>query len=214
MGWKAECIFVNENGPGYLGTLPNHDWRLARAYLESLFPNRPLPPGMLSNLLDELTPPAGFMAVGAYPGACVISDWQDLIGCATPNNNATLRQLLQLFPAAEVIALELESVTTSFAYAVYDKGNLRRAYGGEARAGITIDIGEPLPEELPFFNEAQVQNGGRVFFQRLGGQVFEFDAVGIGESMAMAVTSRVFGKPLDRFPAERLQVERIRHPAA
>jgi hypothetical protein len=212
VGWKAECILVNENGPGYFGGMPPHRRERASSLLAQLYPGANVRAVCDSNLLDELVPPESHFAFGAYDAGCVLSDWYEVIGCATDGSKPIMQRCLSLFPQAALLVLELGSVTNMFGYALYEKGTLRRAYAGDAQDGITADSGQPLPEEENFFRDSEVRAGQRFFRRRVLGQVKEFDAAAVGETLTFHVAARFLGVPFDRFRAELLAMERFRRP--
>jgi len=210
MGWKAECVLVNESGPGYFGGMPPHRREQASILLAQLYPGVGVRAVCDSNLLDELEPPESYFAFGAYDAGCVLSDWHELIGCATDGSKPIMPRLLSLFANASILVLELHSVTNMFGYALYEKGVLRRVYAGNAEDGVTAEMGQPLPEEEKFFQDSEVRTGQRFFRYRIGDHMEEFDAAAMGETLAFHVAARFLGVPFDRFPAELLVMERFR----
>lgn len=212
VGWKAECILVNENGPGYFGGMPPHRRERASSLLAQLYPGANVRAVCDSNLLDELVPPESHFAFGAYDAGYVLSDWYEVIGCATDGSKPIMQRLLSLFPSASILVLELDSVTNMFGYALYESGTLRRVYAGNAKDGITAESGQPLPEEESFFRNSEVRAGQRFFRRRVLGHVRECSAAAMGETLAFHVAARFLGVLLDRFRAESLSMERFRRP--
>lgn len=145
-----------------------------------------------------------------YEKGCVLSDWYEVIGSVADSSRPILQRFLSLFPQASLLVLELDSVTNMFAYALYEGGSLRRAYAGNARDGITMDIGEPLAEEALFFQNSEMRGGQRFFRQRVDGMLKEYSATTFGETLAFHVMGRFLGSPFNCFPAESLTMERFR----
>jgi uncharacterized protein DUF6928 len=116
MGWKAACILVNEREPGYLGTLPTPHSPAARDLADQL--------GLGSSRRLGLTvfnagiyPEDGHLVIGAYDGAAIGASQDRIFGAATGENTRVLRRLLDRFPAAELLVMELHSVVNYWAYA-------------------------------------------------------------------------------------------------
>ncbi len=192
MGWSTSCILVNERGPGYLGTFPNHDPVAAHELIGKLGLG-PVRTSSLSNFDAGLSPKAGWFCVGAYPGAALLAGVPELIGCVENEGNPLLAKLLKVFPRASLLAVELASATNHFAYAYFARGSLLRALAGDAERGVIVDKGTPQPEETPIL--AMVSNT---------------DVPQKGETLAFAMSQKFFGSPLDRFPSEKLAVELVK----
>lgn len=192
MGWSTSFILVNEREPGFLGTFPNHDPVAAHELIGKLG-LRPVRTSSLSNFDTGLSPKAGWFCVGAYSGAALLAAVPELIGCVENEDNPMLAKLLNIFPHASLLAVELASATNQFAYGYFVKGSLLRALAGDAERGIVVDKGTPQPEETPIL--AMVSN---------------IDIPQKGETLAFAMSQKFFGLPLDRFPSENLAVELVK----
>jgi hypothetical protein len=192
MGWSTSCILVNEREAGYLGTFPNHDPAAARELVRRLALG-PIRHSSLSNFDAGLGPKAGWFCIGAYPGAALLAGVPALIGCVEHEENQILAKLLQEFPRASLLALELASATNYFAYAYFSKGLLLRALAGDAERGVVVNTGTPQPEEAPVL-----------------ATISSADFRHKGESLGFAMSQQFFGCPLDRFAAEKLTVELIK----
>lgn len=202
MGWKAACILVNERETGYLGTLPQHDSPAARDLIERLG----LGPYRSVGLTDfdyGVYPERGRLVIGAYDGAAIVAERDLVHGTVTGETGLILARLLELFPAAELLVLELHSVVNYFGYASYRHGQLQRAYAGSADDGVLVEIGQVQPEERDYFARSVVRDGIRSF--ELEGATWTVDQV--GEDLTFAMASRLLGEPLDEFAGEDLTVE-------
>jgi hypothetical protein len=195
MGWKASCILINERGPGYLGTMPQHDPERARGLIADLELGPCHSRGMTT--FDQGIYP-DHLVLGAYDGAAVIGT-PDLIYSSEPmGRNPLILRILKTFPQAAVLPVCLHSVVNLFSYAYFEHGVLLRAYGGAADEGVVVDEGELLPEERPHFERSLVRDGKRFFYADIGGRVAEFRAEAYGETLAFEVMARFFGCRLGR----------------
>lgn len=192
MGWSTSCILVNEREPGYLGTFPRHDPTASHELINKLGLG-PVRTSSLSHFDAGLSPKAGWICVGVYPGAALLAGVPELVGCVEDADNPLLAKLLTVLPRASLLALELASATNHFAYAYFSKGSLLRALAGDAERGVVVNRGTPQPEEAPIL--AAVSNA---------------EVPQKGETLAFAMSQKFFGAPLDRFPAEKLAVELIK----
>jgi hypothetical protein len=192
MGWKAACILINEREPGYLGTLPEHDSQAARDLVDQLGlgSNRSLG---LTDFDSGIYPKDGHLVIGAYAGAAIVASQDLVFGTVTGENTHVLRRLLELFPAAELLVMELHSVVNYWAYAYYRHGELQRAYGGSADDGVLVELGELQSEERDYFAHSVVQDGIRTF--ELDGETWTADQM--GESLTFSMAIRFLGNSLD-----------------
>jgi Family of unknown function (DUF6928) len=109
MGWKAACILMSEREPGYLGTLPAHNSQAARGLTEQLYLGSYRSIG-LTDFDYGMYPDRGHLVIGAYDGAAIVAGQELIFGTVTGENVRVLRTLLDLFPAAELLVIELHSV--------------------------------------------------------------------------------------------------------
>lgn len=207
MGWKAACILVNEREPGYLGMLPEHDSQAARELTDrlDLGPYRRLG---LTTFDYGMYPDRGHLVIGAYDGAAIVADQDLIFGAVTGENVRVLHRLLQRFPAAELLVIELHSVVNYFASAYYRHGELQRAYAGSADDGVLVETGELQPEEQDSFTHSAVRDGVRSF--ELDGETWTVDQVGDGLAFRMA--SRFLGQSMDEFACDELTMEEFVQP--
>ena len=140
MGWKAACILVNEREPGYLGTLPTHHSQAARDLADQLGLGSYRRLG-LTDFDAGIYPEDGHLVIGVYDGAAIVASQDLIFGAVTGENDRVLQRLLKLFPAAELLVIELLSVVNYFAYAYYRQGVLQRAYAGSAEDGVLVETG-------------------------------------------------------------------------
>lgn len=192
MGWKAACILVNEREPGYLGTQPKHNSQAARQLADRLGLDSYRSLG-LTNFDSGIYPKDGRLVIGAFDGAAIVASQNLIFGAVTGENERVLRGLLALFPAAELLVMELHSGVNYWAYAYYRFGELQRAYAGSTEDGVLVETGELQPEERDYFVHSVVQNGIRTFTR--GGETWTADQ--IGESLTLNMAARFVGTSLD-----------------
>ncbi len=202
MGWKAACILVNEREPGYLGTRPQYDAQAARELIRQLDLISYRSIG-LTSFDPGLYPADGHLVIGAYNGAAIVASQDLIFGTVTGENDQALQRLQALFPAAEILVIELLSVVNYFAYAYYRQGVLQRAYAGNAEDGVLVETGEIQPEERDYFARSTVRDGVR--FVELDDETWTVDQV--GDSLTFRMASRFLGVPLDEFAGEELVAE-------
>ncbi|MEW4568865.1 hypothetical protein AB1L88_13455 [Tautonia sp. JC769] len=199
MGWKASCILVNDREPGYLGTLPAHDAEATRRLIDDLGLGPARSKGMTS--FDEGMYPRD-LVIGAYDGAAVIGSPTVGEHCFTLGDDPLMRRVLDRFPEAEIARIGLHSVVNFWSYEFFDRGRLRRAYGGSADDGVLVDLGELLPEERPHFERSAMRDGERVFLVEVNGTTEEFDPSTYGEELVFDVMGRFFGANIARSTGE------------
>jgi hypothetical protein len=192
MGWKAACILVNEREPGYLGTLPKHDTQAARHLADQLGLGSYRSLG-LTDFDSGIYPKDGSLVIGAYAGAALVASQELIFGAVTGENTRVMQRLLELFPAAELLVMELHSVVNYWAYAYYRSGELQRAYAGSAEDGVLVETGEVQPEERDYFAHSVVQNGIRTFTSE--GETWTTDQM--GESLTLSMAGRFVGQSLE-----------------
>lgn len=152
MGWKASCIFVSEQGPGFFAKERVNDPAKCRELADALgFKSYRFEAE--STLMDGIQPDHGLiprrLVIGAYDGGCFIGH-SSLWMAVSPKNNSAgplLDRVIERFPNATVLAICLHSVVDLWVFTLYEKGRLVREFGGSANDGIIVDTGESLPVE-------------------------------------------------------------------
>lgn len=207
MGWKAECIIVSERGPGHVVKQPAHNPERARELITKLDLG-PFQTAQPDTFDRAMNPASGVFSIGAYDGAFILCD-DRLCGTVENPSKPEIRKILDAFPGASMLALELQSVTNYFGYALFENGTLQRAYGGDSDRSVQIDSGAIQPEEQPYFDKSVVRDGKRFFVAEIGGADEEFDASEFGEELAFAMAARFFGEKLDSasLDLEQFQME-------
>jgi hypothetical protein len=196
MGFKASCILVNEREPGHLVTAsPQHDPIRARRIVEVLGLGRHHSRGMTT--FDDGIYPQG-LVVGAYDGFTIIGHPEIANACLEPRADTMTARILPAFPRAEVLRVGLHSVVNLWSYALFERGSLRRAYGGSHDDGVVLDEGALLAEEEPHFERSAVRDGRRFFYQESERWAEEYDASAYGEELVFEVMGRFFGCRPDR----------------
>lgn len=228
MGWKTAAIFVNHGTPGYFAQNPPHKPELARQLIHELdldgfasaeeFPFGGTPvqttPDFKSYHGAALYPPDNKFEIGAYDGGIIIAD-KKLYGVVeTADSNPIVNQLIHKYGQSTIMMLELHSVVGYVAYAMYEHQHLVRKFSG-ADGEISLDVGDPLPEEQSLFKTSRVREDADGKRTRLfqvthdDGETEEYDQLEIAETLAFAACSRFFGCPLDMFSGDQLRLERF-----
>lgn len=205
MSWSCSCIFVNLDGDGYFGTTPVNDEAKGTQILAQLYSGFNTNFLRSSSLLDELTTKKSHVAVGAYEHGFILCDTAGM----EPEfkfPGVLIEQIHRLYPRSIVLSLELAGVCNYFCYAIYENGELIRAYGGSPFDGIVVDHGDPVAEEIDYFENSEVIDGERVFRYTTYGVETQTTATVFGETLAMNVARKMLGKPLDDAPLEELDV--------
>lgn len=192
MGWSISCILVNEREKGCLGLFPQFNHALAQGVISKLGFG-PIRKSCISSLEIGLSSRKGWFAVGAYEGAAILSGLPEMFGCGEMPSNKILTSVVDIFPAAEVLAIELASVTNYFGFSLYKRRKIVRGFAGDAERGIVLNIGEKQPEETKIISKFN-----------------NVDWRECGESIVFAMSARFFGVPLDQYDAEKLVVEMVK----
>lgn len=202
MGWKASCILINEDEPGYLGTILTHDKKRARRLIRALDLGKARSLGM-TTLMKGLRPDD--LVVGAYDGAAIVAAPEVVRSCFSAASNRELSKadpllgrVFQVFPRAEILCLVLDSVVDLFGYAYYVGGTLARAFGGSDDDPVSMDMGDLQPEEQAIFEKSFVRHGQRIFTVELNGETEEVDAPAVGVQLAFEMTRKFFGCRMDQ----------------
>lgn len=209
MGFKAECIFVSEKGPGFFGTLPNHHPEEVEPTLTRLGLQLKRRAGQ-TDLSDGIFPDDGQTVLGCFNGALFLAD-RKLFSAAVefPDKCSLLQTILQTHPTATIMVMSLHSVSNCYAYALYEGGKRVRAHSGVAdEPNVDGEEGPPLPEELPHYSRSLTRDGQRFFLTDIGGKTEEVDSASYGETLTFAVAGRFLGKPFDHF-LDRIAVETV-----
>lgn len=189
MGWSISCILVNEREKGYFGLFPQFNHDLAQDVISKLGFG-PIRKSSIVSLEIGLSSRKGWFAVGAYEGAVILSGLPEMFGCGEMPSNKILTRVVDVFPTAKVLAIELASVTNYFGFSLYERHKLVRGFAGDADRGIVLDVGEKQPEEAEIISKSN-----------------NVDWRDCGESLVFAMSARFFGLPLDQYDAEKLAVE-------
>ena len=141
--------------------------------------------------------------LGLYRGHLIITsgDEQMINHSLQSSVGPVEKKLENLFQNSEICTLSLASMVNHWGYALTRQGIKIRARAGDAKTGIVVDWGEPLPEELPLLNQSKLDESGRRIYWLRDFPNDPFTEDQVGESFVFAVFSRYFGKPLDESDA-------------
>lgn len=189
---RKAAIFAIYNGEaGYFGTGPTPD--LARSSeLARRLPFRIAGEVGVAGL--ELWPHARRIGVGVYERGALVVHSSLLDDCLSADSHGVTEAMLEFFPDGTFLALGLHSVVNFFGYTQIEQGRVTRRFGG-AEDHLDADLGVPLAEEIPHFERSTVRDGMRYFVTPALPDE-EIDAPAYGEELVMALSPRLFGKPL------------------
>jgi hypothetical protein len=99
------------------------------------------------DLLDGCYPPEGTVYAGSFPGIDILCD-RDVMDYL-PSEFPT--RYLDAAAGRSVVLPAMQSVTDTFAYAIWENGSLVRSLCLSPDDGIVENIGDPLPFEAPYW---------------------------------------------------------------
>src|SRR5208283_4611218 len=111
------------------------------------------------------------------------------------DTHAVTEELLRMYPTGTFISFGLHGVVNYFGYTVIEQGQLIRNFGG-AKDHIDADVRSLLPEDVPYFESSTVLEGMR-YFKPSHFADEAFDASAYGDTLVMALSARLFGRPLN-----------------
>jgi hypothetical protein len=195
MGWKAACILAGDCPAGYLGSLPTHEPTRADKVIAKLgyagFEKR-------ERTTIEVYPEEKTFIIGAYDQAVFLADRDLIFNCFEDRKQELFQRALSLYPSGKLLMVVLHSVVNYFGYAYYENGELLREFSGGADQGVISDVGELQPEERPAFENSEIKDGERVFYDQVHGRIEEFSVDCYGEELTFQMMSKFFGHPFDR----------------
>ena len=141
---------------------------------------------------DVMAPSRYKFAIGAYEGGFGLVH-ERLFGVVGDPSNALLDKILQLYPAHNILAIELTSGYTSYGYAIYKNTTLIRAMAGSCDEPISKDIGELLSEEQIYFSRSALDASELIASDSSEGEAQPFDPSEYGEDLVFSVAGRFLG---------------------
>ncbi len=196
MGWRAACIFVNENKNTFLTGNSKPRPELVQNVLNSIglddFESRD------ETTLDScLYPDDHETWLGSFEGGHIIAS-QDLSNnLLRGGESKVVRGLSDIAPNGSILAITLHSGVNLFGYAYFENGVQLRARAGSADDGVFIDEGEPLPEEQKLFDLSEMRDGERIFKIEDNGRVGEYTEDQMGEEFVFELCRRALGERFD-----------------
>jgi hypothetical protein len=205
MGYKASFVVASEREPDYLGTLPRHHPGWADTMAAELFPGRLYDDAGPATFEQAIYPDT--LYIGAYEGAALVAEPTLRFEALRPDHPVTAA-LSRRFPTGGVLTVGLDNGNNYFAYAYFEGGHLLRAYAGDIDDTVTLERGEPLPEEEWLFASSIVRDRRRIFL--VDGEEWEPDQM--GTALVFSVASRFFGAGLDSVRYDKLILSRYNEP--
>ena len=189
MGWKASFIAIKPANSSF-----SDEKILSELGYKGLKPEKPTDFSRVISPRDETK-----VYVGRYQDCLLICDAnisEEVF--RIKNKLSTIEQhLVFMFPKASIGIFHLHSVSSSWAYSIFEKGKKIRAKFGFADEGVLSDFGAPLPEEQPFSDNFFLNEEGERLFKTDDFEQGETEE-SLGEEFVFAVSSRFFGQPLDQ----------------
>lgn len=186
MGWKLSSIIIN----------PKTEIQFENLLEELGFSN-------LKKIEDEpydvaIYPEADKVFVGIYKNNLIISANNLPLEFYNKSLSALEEKLINLFPDSEICAVSLNSVINHWGYAIIRDGKKIRARTGDGDSGTTLDIGEPVKEELGLFSKSKLDANGqrKYYFESYSEEPYVESQV--GENFVFEIFKRYTGIQLDR----------------
>lgn len=191
MGWKASFITIDAyTGNSEEETLEKLGYSNLKSKGKTTFD-------------AVIYPSEGHLYIGRYNG-CTIICAADFPAAFFDGNRAAENKLAEAFPNSGLGIFCLHSVVNFFGYAIVQNGRTKRILTGTADDGIRTVFGEILEEEKPFLEHWRHNSDGDRLYSW---QDDEYLLAELGEELTFAVTSRFFGKPLDKSDDDLLQTQ-------
>jgi hypothetical protein len=154
MGAKTSMLVIADVDPiAILKSAPALDREACAAVLNELFPDdgfTPLPDADLS----DTYPRGGDVIVGCFPGLTILAHESLIVEPSQLD-----RRIVDFAGGRTIFHHVMISTVDGFAYGIWDKGELRRAFAIDADNGIMEDIGNRRPFEEPFWSGAHLEEG-------------------------------------------------------
>lgn len=210
MGDHVYCVFGCSGEDGYLGTFPVHDPARADRMVQALGLPSFLRAGP-ATLDDGLRAPEWEVFVGAYESGFVIGSPAVSGEFLEKERPAALAPMLELWPGARILAVNIEDACNAYSFAWFEGGRLRRRLSvvAQIEEGL-LESGLPLPEEEPYLRRRR-GDGEDLEFRSPDGEEWS-PAWQVGWELAHLVSRRMFGGALNEIEVENLALERFEDP--
>ncbi|MBF8171751.1 hypothetical protein IW294_13430 [Streptomyces olivaceus] len=148
MGAKTGLlVYADGDAAGMLRQVGAADLERTTTMLRRLYPGCEIDECEGSNLSDGVYPPKGTVYAASWPGVKVIGDQSLMID--TPSKLP--EHLVAASAGRRLVLHAMHSAVDWLAFAVWEDGRLVRSLSLSPDSGITENIGEPLPFELPYW---------------------------------------------------------------
>jgi hypothetical protein len=148
MGAKAGILALGDGDfAEALTQLPTADAERTAALVADIFPGYQVEPVQGRRLAEATYPPDEEVQALSAPGIAILCDGR----CVLEKPSELPRHVLDLVARCRVALCAMHSVDDSFAYAVWNDGELVRSLSVSLARGIIEDVGEPFECERPFW---------------------------------------------------------------
>jgi hypothetical protein len=136
--------------------------------------------------------------VGSYKNNTIIID-SDLTEPAfdSPNLSEAEKKLVNLFPNAEIFYSILISSMNFYAYSIIKNGQKIRIKSGSSESGVTLDVGEPLKEEMEILANSKVLDDKRRIYWLKENEHEFYEEDQVGENFVFNLFERYTGEKLN-----------------
>jgi hypothetical protein len=135
--------------------------------------------------------------IGRYKNSLIISNLEIPVSFYSEKLNETEKKFISLAPHSEIGAFVLHSVVNYWGYAIIQNGQKIRVKSGNGDDGVTIDIGDPLPQEEELLSKSKVDADGKRLYHLDSDSDEPYTEDQVGEEFVFQMYRRYFGEQLD-----------------
>ncbi|MEV7245753.1 hypothetical protein AB0N92_31525 [Streptomyces sp. NPDC093248] len=149
MGAKTGfLVYADGDVPGLLREVGTADPEQTANTMRRLYPGWEIEQSEGSRISSGVYPPEGTAYAASWPGLEFIGDQRVMIDVPSE----LPKHLVAASAGRRLVLHAMHSVVDWFAFAVWEDGRLVRSLSLSPDSGITENIGEPLPFELPYWS--------------------------------------------------------------
>lgn len=145
----------------------------------------------------DMFPPRS-LVIGAYSGCTLVADPKLPTSIIDYPAGQDANRLVANFADRQILCCVLHSVVNLAAFALYEKGELKRCFAASGDDGVFASTGKVLSAERKVTSQyAEISNGdGEIVYVDDDGETFTLDA--LGEDIVFEIVSMMTGKRPDR----------------